>query len=280
MSGQGAVPTVTLPSGDEMPAIGLGTWDLHDGTVQGSIHAGIDAGCTHVDTAEGYRNEAAVGEALAAHDREDLFVTTKVLPGNLHYDDLIPACEASLDRLGLDYLDLYLIHWPNLAVSLRESLHAMETLHDRGLVRNVGVSNFDVYMLRNAQWISDVPIACNQIEFHPWQKPFDVVDYCHEQDIAVTAAAPLGRTEVFGDDVIRGLADRYDRTPAQITLRYEIQKGIVPLPKSSRPDHVRANVDVFDFELDDDEIERIDAIDTELKVYRNEWDDPVYGIPQ
>ena len=280
MSPQDAVPTVSLPGGDEMPAIGLGTWDLDDGTAQASIHASIDAGCTHVDTAEGYENEAAVGDALAEHDREDLFVTTKVLPGNLHYDDLIPACEASLDRLGLEYLDLYLIHWPNPAVSLRESLHAMATLHDRGLVRNVGVSNFSVYQLRNAQWISDVPIACNQIEFHPWQKPLDLVEYCHENDIAVTAAAPLGRTQVFEDPVIADLAERYDRTPAQVTLRYEIQKGIVPLPKSSTPDHVRANVDVFDFELDDDEVERIDAIDTELKVYSQEWDDPVYGIPQ
>jgi len=271
---------VSLPSGDEMPAVGLGTWNLHGETVREAIHAGIDAGCTHVDTAEGYKNEAAVGEALADYDREDLFVTTKVLPGNLHYDDLIPACEASLDRLGLDYLDLYLIHWPNPAISLRESLHAMERLHDRGLVRNVGVSNFSVYMLRNARWISDVPIACNQIEFHPWNKPLDLVEYCHDNDIAVTAAAPLGRTEVFEDPAIEELADRYGRTPAQVTLRYEIQKGVVPLPKSSTPDHVRANVDIFDFELDDAEVERIDAIDTELKVYEQEWDDPDYGIPQ
>ncbi|MFB6106294.1 MAG: aldo/keto reductase [Halobacteriaceae archaeon] len=271
---------MTLPSGDEMPHVGLGTWDLQGETVRQSVRAGLDAGYTHVDTAEGYKNEAEIGDVLAEYDREDLFLTSKVLPNNLHYDDVFDALEGSLDRLGVDYLDLYLVHWPNPAISLRETMHALGKLHDQGRVRNVGVSNFSVYMLRNAEWISDVPIAANQIEFHPWHKPMDVVEYCHENDIAVTAAAPLARTDLFADETLQDVAEAHDKSVAQVALRWEIQRGVVPIPKSSTAEHIAANLDVFDFELSDDELARIDAIDTERKVYQQEWDDPVYGIPQ
>ena len=138
-----------------MPAVGVGTWDIEGDTVREAVRAALKAGCTHVDTAEGYRNEDEIGDVLAEHDREELFLTSKVLPSNLGYEDVIEACEASLDRLGTDYLDLYLIHWPNPAISLRETLHAMKRLHERGLVRNVGV----VRTARSSDWLTRASLS-------------------------------------------------------------------------------------------------------------------------
>ncbi|SFR69830.1 Aldo/keto reductase [Halogeometricum rufum] len=276
-------PTTTLPSGDELPMVGVGTWDLGGDTVRDSVRAALDAGYEHVDTAEGYANESEIGEVLAEYDREDVFLTSKVLPKHLNYDSVVDSCEASLDRLGTDYLDLYLVHWPNPAISLRETLDAMAKLHDEGLVRNVGVSNFSAYQLSCAHHVSDVPIAVNQIEYHPWNTQDDVVDYCRETDTVVEAAAPLARTAVFEDGVIRDLAETYDRSPAQIVLRWAVENDVVVLPKSSSPDHVRANVDLFDWSLDEKDHARIDAIDRHNPVYdtpARDWTGDTYGISE
>jgi diketogulonate reductase-like aldo/keto reductase len=276
-------PTTTLPSGDELPMVGVGTWDLGGDTVRDSVRAALDAGYAHVDTAEGYANESEIGDVLAEYDRDDVFLTSKVLPKHLNYDSVVASCEASLDRLGADYLDLYLVHWPNPAISLRETLDAMATLHDEGLVRNVGVSNFSAYQLSCARHVSDVPIAVNQIEYHPWNTQDDVVEYCRETDTVVEAAAPLGRTAVFEDEVVRELAEEYDRSPAQIVLRWAVENDVVVLPKSSSPDHVRANVDLFDWSLDEADHARIDDIDCRQPVYdtpARDWTGDTYGISE
>ncbi|MFC7018857.1 MULTISPECIES: aldo/keto reductase [Haloarcula] len=276
-------PTVTLPSGDELPMVGVGTWDIGGDTVKGSVRAGLDAGYGHVDTAEGYKNEAEIGEVLSDYDREDVFLTSKILPKHLGYESVIEACEASLDRLGTDYLDLYLIHWPNPAISLRETMSAMATLHDRGWVRNVGVSNFSAYQLSCAQHVSDVPVAVNQIEFHPlFQRP-DLVDYCRETDTVIEAAAPLGRTEVFDHPVVQDLAEKYDKSAPQIVLKWELERDIVVLPKSSTPDHVRSNFELFDWEMDDGDLERLDDADEDEPVYdfpARDWSPYTYGISE
>ncbi|WP_276270673.1 aldo/keto reductase [Haloarcula litorea] len=276
-----SVPTTTLPGGDELPMVGLGTWNLDDPGE--SVRAGLDAGYGHVDTAEGYRNEAAIGEALADYDREDVFLTSKVLPKHLDYESVIESCEASLDRLGTDYLDLYLVHWPNPAISLRETMDAMAHLRDEGLVRNVGVSNFSAYQLSCARHVSDVPIAVNQIEYHPWNTQDEVVDYCRETDTVVEAAAPLGRTEVFEDETVRAVADEYARSPAQIVLKWAVENGVVPLPKSTSPEHVRANCDLFGWELAAEDRRRIDDIDRHQPVYDHparDWTGDTYGIAE
>ena len=277
------VPTLTLPSGDELPQIGFGTWNIEGETLESGLRAALDTGYAHVDTAEGYKNEAEIGEVLAEYDRDDVFLTSKVLAKNLNYDSLLESCRDSLDRLGTDYLDLYLIHWPNPAISLRESLDAMATLHDEGLVRNVGVSNFSAYQLSCAHHVSDVPIAVNQIEFHPWFQRPDLVEHCRETDTVVEAAAPLARTEVFEDDIVRELADRHDKHPAQIVLKWAIERDIVVLPKSSSPEHVRANFDLFDWSLTDDDLAALDDRDRDHPVYDHparDWSDDVYGINQ
>jgi diketogulonate reductase-like aldo/keto reductase len=196
---------------------------------------------------------------------------------------VIGACEASLDRLGTDYLDLYLIHWPNPAISLRETLHAMARLHDRGLIRNVGVSNFSAYQLSCAHHVSAVPIAVNQIEFHPWLQRPDLVEYCPETDVVVEAAAPLARTEVFDDETVRELADSYGKTPAQTALRWAVEKGVVVIPKSSSPEHVRENAELFDWELDEADRRRLDEADRDRPVCdtpARDWTGDVYGIAE
>jgi diketogulonate reductase-like aldo/keto reductase len=272
------VPTHTLPSGDELPALGLGTYDLDDDQTAESVRAALDAGYAHVDTAEGYRNETVIGEVLAEHGRDDVFLTSKVLAKHLDYESVIESCEASLDRLGTDYLDLYLIHWPNPAISLRKTLHAMERLVDRGLVRNVGVSNFSAYQLSCAHHVADVPIAVNQIEFHPWFQRPDLADYCRESDTVIEAAAPLARTDVFDDNIVRELAETYGRSPAQIVLRWALDRDVVALPRSSSPEHVRANA-ALDFSITEADRRRLD--DRDRPVYdtpARDWTGDVYGI--
>ncbi len=277
------IPTVTLPSGDELPTVGVGTWNIGGDTVRESVRAGLDAGYGHVDTAEGYHNEAEIGEVLADYDREDVWLTSKVLAKNLDYESVIASCEESLEKLGTDYLDLYLIHWPNPAISLRETLSAMATLHDQGKVNNVGVSNFSAYQLSCAQHISDVPIAVNQIEFHPYLQRPDLVDYCRETDTTIEAAAPLARTEVFGDETVEELAETYDRSPAQVVLKWATERDVVVLPKSSSPEHVRANRELFDWEMDEADLAKLDDLDRDEPVYdfpSRDWTSDVYGISQ
>lgn len=273
-------PTETLPSGDDLPAVGLGTYGMSDEETARSVRAALDAGYEHVDTAEGYRNEEAIGDVLAEYDRERVFLTSKVLPKNLDYESVIRSCEASLNRLDTDYLDLYLIHWPNPAISLRESLQAMARLHERGLVRNVGVSNFTAYQLSCAQHITDVPIAVNQVEFHPWLQRPELVEYCHESGTVVEGAAPLARAEVFDDEVVTELAAKYDRSPAQVVLRWALDRDVVVLPRSTSPEHIEDNV-ALDWSLDEADRELLDGRDRGYPVYdtpTRDWTREVYGI--
>ncbi|WP_135305367.1 aldo/keto reductase [Haloarcula amylovorans] len=277
------IPTTTLPSGDELPMVGVGTWQLDDDIVGDSVQAGLDAGYGHVDTAEGYHNEAAIGDALTDYEREDFFLTSKVLPKHLDYESVIASCEASLDRLDTEYLDLYLVHWPNPAISIRETMNAMAHLKAEGKVRNVGVSNFSAYQLSAAQHVSDVPIAVNQIEYHPWNTQDDVVKHCRETDTVVEAAAPLGRTEVFEDETIQAVAEEYDRSVPQVILKWAVENDVVPLPKSTSPDHVRANLELFDWDLAEEDRQRIDDIDHHQPVYDHparDWTSDTYGISQ
>ncbi|ATW87611.1 diketogulonate reductase-like aldo/keto reductase [Halohasta litchfieldiae] len=272
------VPTRTLPSGDELPLVGFGTYDIDPGTTTKAVRTALEAGYRHVDCAEGYGNEREVGEALAEYDREELFVTSKVVPKHLHYESLISASHDSLDRLGTDYLDLYLIHWPNPAISLRETLSAMAHLVDEGLVRNIGVSNFTAYQLRFARQIADVPIATNQAELHPWFKQPELREYAAETDLQLTAAAPLARTKVFDDPVVQDLAEKYGKSPAQIVIRWQIQNGIATIPRSTTPAHIQSNLAVTDWELTAEDVDRIKTIDRRERQYMVDPTHPRYGI--
>jgi diketogulonate reductase-like aldo/keto reductase len=272
------IPELSLKSGDSIPALGFGTWDIAEEDVEEPVRAALEAGYNHIDTAEGYRNESGIGRVIKDYDREELFITSKVLPANLNYENVIESAEQSLLRLGTSYLDLYLIHWPNPAISLRETLNAMAVLHEKGMVKNIGVSNFSFYQLMFAQKISRVPISVNQVEFHPYLYQKNLLDYCRENDIVLSASAPLARTEVFDDPVIKELSDKYNKTQAQIVLRWELEKGIAALPKSTNPEHIKSNLEVFDFELEENEHKIIDDLETEKRVYMINLDNETYGI--
>ncbi|OEG62844.1 diketogulonate reductase-like aldo/keto reductase [Halanaerobium saccharolyticum] len=272
------IPTRKLKTGDEIPVIAYGTWDIAEENVGEKVEIALKAGYNHIDTAEGYHNEAGIGEVLKDYDRDELFITSKVLPSNLNYESVIKACKRSLEKLGTDYLDLYLIHWPNPAISLRETLQAMKYLVDEGLVKNIGVSNFSVYQLKVALKITPVPITVNQVEFHPWLYQKELLEVCDQNDVVIEASAPLARTEVLSDETILELADKYDKSPAQIVLKWELQKGIVPLPKSKSEGHIKENLELFDWELKAEDMAAIDNIDHEKRVYMITLDDETYGI--
>ncbi|WP_273837369.1 aldo/keto reductase [Halococcus sp. PRR34] len=277
------IPHATLPSGDEMPIVGTGTWNLSGETVRESVRTALDAGYTHVDTAEGYGNESEIGDVLSEYKRDGLFLTSKVLAKNLNYESVIEACKNSLENLGTDYLDLYLIHWPNPAISIRETMDAMATLHDQGLVRNIGVSNFSAYQLSCAQHVSELPIAVNQIEFHPWLQRPDIVEYCQETNTIVEAAAPLARTEILSDEIVQELAEEYEKAPAQIVLRWAIENDVVVIPKSSSSEHIKENAELFDWNLKDSDHQRLNEIDRDEPVYdtaAKDWTGETYGIQQ
>jgi Aldo/keto reductases, related to diketogulonate reductase len=274
-------PSRPLPSGDALPSIGFGTWDIPDAEIPQAIGAALDAGYRHIDTAEGYKNEAAIGEAIAGVDRADLFLTSKVLPKHLAYESVIEACHGSLERLGTDYLDLYLIHWPNPAISLRETLAAMAHLHAEGLVRNIGVSNFSAYQLSCAHRVTDVPIAVNQIEYHPWWRQDAVVEYCAETDTVVEAAAPLARGAVFGEPTITEVAERTGRSAASVVLAWALENDVVVLPKSTDPEHIAANHRVRSEPLSPEDHAAVEAIAQREPVYDHParvWTDADYGI--
>ncbi len=274
------IPVQKLKTGGEMPIIGFGTWDLGD-DLRKSVKSALDAGYTFIDTAEGYRNEAEIGEVLQDYAREELFLSSKVLPSNLNYGNVLEACHRTLDKLGTSYLDLYLIHWPNPAISLRETLLAFKKLYESDRVKNIGVSNFNKYQLKVAERISEVPISVNQVEFQPWYHDEDLLNYCIDQDIVLTAAAPLARTAVLGDDLIQKLSDKYDRSPAQIVLRWEMQKEVITIPRSSSEEHIKENFHALDFELESPDVERIDNIPKEQRTekYVIDFDDEYFGIP-
>lgn len=277
-----STPVTTLPSGDELSAVGLGTYGMDSEQTAESVRAALEAGYTHIDTAEGYQNEAVIGDVLSEYNRDDVFLTSKVLPKNLNYESVIRSCEASLDRLGTDYLDLYLIHWPNPAISLRETLQAMARLHDRGLVRNIGVSNFSAYQLSCAQHITNVPIAVNQIEFHPWFQRPELIEYCHDSRTVIEAAAPLARAEVFDDDVVTELASKYEKSPAQVVLRWALDRDVIVLPRSTSPDHIENNI-ATEWTLSETDRERLTECDRDYPVYdtpTRDWTGKVYGIEQ
>lgn len=283
MTADTSVPTKELPSGDEIPMVGFGSWLLHDEELEDALETALEAGYRHIDTADTYQNDEQIGRIISDYDREKLFLTTKAKPADLRYESVIEACKASLERLETSYLDLYLVHFPNPAISLRETLWAMATLHDEGLVRNIGVSNFDAYRLSCAQHITDVPIAVNQIEFHPLFQQRRLVEYCAKTDVVIEAAAPLGRGEVFSDDLVTSIAEKYGKSNAQVVLRWILEEDIIPLPRSSNPAHVEENLDILDWRLDVDDRQLLTDHPRDEPVYTMptaHWDDDYYGIAQ
>jgi len=263
--------TVTLNNNVQMPILGLGVYQTPPGRVtQNSVKFALKLGYRHVDTARIYGNEADVGEAVRESGilREDLFVTTKLWNSDQGYDSTLRACEASLKRLGLDYVDLYLVHFPVPDVR-KESWRAMETLFKKGRCRAIGVSNFTIRHLEELTEESDVIPSVNQVEFHPFLYQKELLDYCQGKRIQVEAYSPLARGERFKQPRILSLAKKYSKTPAQLMIRWGIQHGVVVIPKSTREERIRENSQVFDFDISDDDMMSLDSLNEDLRL---NWD--------
>lgn len=253
--------TVMLNNGVAMPGFGLGVFKVGDGTpVVNSVKSALRLGYRSIDTAAVYGNEKGVGEAVGASGipRDQLFITSKIWNADQGYDSTLNAYEASLERLGMEYLDLYLIHWP-VKGRYVETWKAMVDLYHRGKVRAIGVSNFHIHHLKDIMAAGDVVPAVNQIELHPLLNQEAIRDFCRMNNIVVEAWSPLMRGNldlpVLGD-----LAVKHGKTPAQIVLRWHIQNGIVVIPKSVHEHRIRENAQVFDFSLSSEDMKMIDAL--------------------
>lgn len=255
----------TLSNGVEIPAVGYGTY-LTSEKDDGTVAAALAAGYRHFDTASFYGTEQALGDALKASGvpREELFLTSKLWKDEMGYENALAAFERSLQKLGTDYLDLYLIHWPrpdDLTAEWRQldrdTWRALEELYRAGRVRAIGVSNFLPHHLRSLMKTAEVMPMVNQIEFHPGYPQTYTVEFCKAHGILPEAWSPLGRTRVLQDERLAGIAAKYGKTVAQLCVRFALQCGVVPLPKSSSPARMQANLDVFDFVISDEDMDRI-----------------------
>jgi len=263
--------TVKLNNDVRMPILGLGVYQSPPGRVtRNAVNFALRVGYRHVDTARIYGNEADVGEAVreSGVPRGDLFVTTKLWNSDQGYDSTLRACEASLKRLGLDYLDLYLVHFPVPDVR-KESWREMETLLKKGRCRAIGVSNFTIRHLEELITESDVIPSVNQVEFHPFLYQRELLKYCQKQGIQVEAYSPLARGERLKHPRISSLAQKYSKTPAQLMIRWGIEHGLVVIPKSTREERIRENSQVFDFDISDDDMRSLDSLNEDLRL---NWD--------
>jgi 2,5-diketo-D-gluconate reductase B len=253
-----------VPLRNGMPALGLGTWQ-NDAPEQctKSVETALEAGYRHVDTAQAYGNEEAVGEGIerADVDREDVFLATKVWIDNLASDDVLETVEESLDRLGVDRVDLLYVHWPARAYDPEETLAAFDEIHDDGKIDRVGVSNFEPDQVDEAMDVLDAPLFANQVELHPFLPQAELRKHCADRDVEVVAYSPLARGEVFGDPTMSGVAEKHGVSEAQVSLAWLREKGVTAIPKATSPEHVRDNWASLDLDLDPEDVERIDAID-------------------
>jgi 2,5-diketo-D-gluconate reductase B len=253
--------------GEEVPALGYGTWMLEGAECRTGVERALDLGYRHVDTAQIYGNEAEVGHALQASpvDRGDIFLTTKVWNDNLAPDDVRSSTEESLRKLATDYVDLLLIHWPVRVDILERSLDAMVELREQGKVRHIGVSNFAPSQVERA--MEHTPIFCNQVEYHPYLSQEALRALASKHDFMLTAYSPLARGDVLEDPVLGEIAEAHGKSRAQVVLRWLVdQDHVSAIPKATSVEHIRANIEIFDFELTEADRERIEDLDRNERV--------------
>jgi diketogulonate reductase-like aldo/keto reductase len=260
MTGDGVEMEYVKAYGARVPAVGLGTWQLTGAACYETVSTALELGYRHIDTAQLYGNEREVGRAIADADvdREDVFLTTKVSPRNAGHDAVIDSTKASLERLGVEYVDLLLLHWPNPLVSMESTMAAMDHLVDQGNVSHIGVSNFPRVLLDRARDAADAPVVTNQVQFHPYKPQRGMLSHCQDEGLVLTAYSPLARGTVLEDETVQRLAAEYDRTPAQVVLRWATQHhNVAVIPKTTDPDHLRENLALFDFKLTGSEVEEL-----------------------
>lgn len=270
-------------NGAQIPALGLGTWTLAGEECAQIVAHALQFGYRHVDTAHMYRNEADVGEGLRASGvaRDDVFVTTKVWATDIAPGDLERSAEASLKLLGLDQVDLLLIHWPNPRIALEGSIRALNNARRAGLTRYIGVSNFPTALLSRALALSEAPLVANQVEHHPYLDQSKVLRMCRQAGMAMVSYCPLSRgSDLFEQEAVRSAAARHGKTPGQVVLRWHVQQeGVVAIPRTTKRERLAENAAIFDFALNNEEMKAISALSTRNSricagEFAPEWDAP------
>ncbi len=265
-----------LADGTRVPALGLGTWGIgggsrpdrsQDGRLVTALQTALQLGYTHIDTAEMYgggHTEELVGQAIGGHDRRDLFLVSKVWPDHLRYDRLLASCQASLDRLGVDYLDLYLVHWPNESVPSEETFRALNRLVSDGRALHIGVSNFNLTQLRRAHQLAATPLATNQVPYSLFERSYvrnGVLNYCQQNGILLTAYTPIEKGRVARNSLVKNIAERYGATPVQVALGWLLQQaGVIAIPMSTDPQHLRENLESANLQLSNEDMQDLNQL--------------------
>ncbi len=264
--------TTTLYNGVKMPWLGIGVFKVEEGPeLVNAVKSAIKNGYRSIDTAAIYNNEEGVGQAIREGieelniPREDLFITSKVWNSDLGYESTIAAYEKSLKKLGLEYLDLYLIHWP-VKGKYKEAWKALETLYKEGRVRAIGVSNFQIHHLEDLMKDAEIKPMVNQVEYHPRLTQIDLKAFCHQNGIQLEAWSPLMQGQLLDNPILQEIANKHNKSIAQVIIRWDLQNGVVTIPKSIREHRIIENSNVFDFELTREEMERINELNQNLRV--------------
>ncbi|WP_404431664.1 aldo/keto reductase [Sutcliffiella horikoshii] len=260
--------TTTLHNGVEMPWFGLGVFKVEEGQeVESSVKMAIHAGYKSIDTAAIYKNEEGVGKGIRESDipREELFITTKVWNADQGYESTLKAFDESMEKLGLEYLDLYLVHWP-VKEKYVDTWKALEKLYKDGRVRAIGVSNFQIHHLQDILDVAEVKPMVNQVEYHPKLSQVELLNFCKENGIQMEAWSPLMQGQLLDNEVLKEIADAHNKSVAQVILRWDLQNGVVTIPKSVKEHRIKENADIFDFELSADEMQKIHALNEDKRV--------------
>jgi methylglyoxal/glyoxal reductase len=258
---------ITLHNGVEMPAFGLGVYKVEEGEqIEETAKTALELGYRLIDTASFYQNEEGVGQALrnSGIQREEVFITTKVWNSEQGYDNTLKAFDESMEKLGLDYLDLYLVHWPVKGKYL-ETWRALEKLYHEGRVKAIGVSNFKTHHLKDLLSHAVEKPVINQVELHPLLSQAELREFCQQNDIMVEAWSPLSRGRFLDEPVLGKIAKQHGKTPAQVILRWHLQNQIIPIPKSVTPSRLKENADIFDFQLNQRELEAINDLNKDQR---------------
>lgn len=262
--------TITLNNGIRIPQLGYGVWKVPNEEAATAVGQALEAGYRLIDTAKIYGNEVGVGEALAASDvpREELFITTKVWNSDHGYENTLKAFDESLEKLGLDYVDLYLVHWPTPQYDTYvDTYKALEKIYHDGRAKAIGVCNFEIEHLQRILNECEVKPAVNQVECHPYLQQKELKDFCQEHDILLEAYSPLmNGLKVIEDPIIQEIAKQYGKTPAQVILRWHLQTDVIVIPKTVTPSRLKENIDVFDFELSEADMDKIAALDRNERI--------------
>ncbi|BDG34850.1 aldo/keto reductase [Saccharococcus caldoxylosilyticus] len=264
--------TTTLHNGVKMPWFGIGVFKVEEGPeLVNAVKTAIKYGYRSVDTAAIYGNEVGVGQGIregmkeAGISREDLFVTSKVWNTDLGYESTIAAYETSLNKLGLEYLDLYLIHWP-VKGKYKDAWRALETLYKEGRVKAIGVSNFQIHHLEDLMKEAEIKPMVNQVEYHPRLTQKELQSFCQKHGIQLEAWSPLMQGQLLDNEVLQEIANKYNKSVAQVILRWDLQNGVVTIPKTTKEHRIVENASVFDFELTEEDMERIDGLNQNHRV--------------